>query len=158
MGAKVKGNLIALLAVFIIALAGSLVWSSSHYSGLYEAEKKRADDAEEVAKQRQDTINDMQVRQRDVAALDAKYTGELNNAQAIISQLQRDVTDGRKRLQLNATCKKQSATGTPSVGDATTARLNDTAERDYFTLRERISTITGQLGYLQQYIREQCLK
>ncbi|WP_181944300.1 lysis system i-spanin subunit Rz, partial [Klebsiella pneumoniae] len=30
------------------------------------------------------------------------------------------------------------------------------AERDYFTLRERIVTITGQVSYLQDYIRMQC--
>jgi len=33
--------------------------------------------AEGKAKEQQQTITDMQVRQRDVAALDAKYTGEL---------------------------------------------------------------------------------
>ncbi|MBA1413815.1 lysis protein, partial [Klebsiella pneumoniae] len=32
----------------------------------------------------------------------------------------------------------------------------DSAERDYFTLRERIVTITGQVSYLQDYIRMQC--
>ncbi|HAY8971316.1 TPA: hypothetical protein JN003_000508 [Shigella boydii] len=30
-------------------------------------------------------------------------------------------------------------------------------ERDYFTLRERIVTVTKQVGYLQEYIRTQCL-
>ncbi|EPE9327260.1 lysis system i-spanin subunit Rz, partial [Enterobacter asburiae] len=34
----------------------------------------------------------------------------------------------------------------------------DSAERDYFTLRERIVTVTKQVGYLQDYIRTQCLK
>ena len=37
-------------------------------------------------------------------------------------------------------------------------RLTDSAERDYFTLRERIVTVTKQVGYLQDYIKEQCLK
>jgi prophage endopeptidase len=32
------------------------------------------------------------------------------------------------------------------------------AERDYFNLRERIVTVTKQVGYLQDYIRTQCLK
>ncbi|WP_076723500.1 lysis system i-spanin subunit Rz, partial [Cronobacter sakazakii] len=30
--------------------------------------------------------------------------------------------------------------------------------RDYFTLRERIETVTKQVSYLQDYIRQQCLK
>ncbi|HBN5192205.1 TPA: lysis protein [Citrobacter freundii] len=42
--------------------------------------------------------------------------------------------------------------------DGNSPRLTDAAKRDYFTLRERISTITGQVSYLQDYIRQQCLK
>ncbi len=143
------------LAALLLVISVLVIWI---LLGKISAEKKRADDANLVATQRQQTIDDLQKRQRDVAALDAKYTGELADAQNKIDQLQSDVVAGRKRLQLNATCKKQSATGTSSMGDDATARLNDSAQRDYFTLRERITTITGQVKYLQQYIREQCLK
>jgi prophage endopeptidase len=48
--------------------------------GQISSEKKRADDATSLAKQRQETIDDITVRQRDVATLDAKYTGELADA------------------------------------------------------------------------------
>ncbi len=34
----------------------------------------------------------------------------------------------------------------------------DTAERDYFTLRERLVMMQAQLEGAQQYITEQCLK
>ncbi|EOC9243396.1 lysis system i-spanin subunit Rz [Enterobacter cloacae] len=44
------------------------------------------------------------------------------------------------------------------MGDASGPRLTDSAERDYFTLRERIVTVTKQVGYLQDYIHTQCLK
>nr|WP_243398835.1 lysis system i-spanin subunit Rz [Lelliottia amnigena] len=44
------------------------------------------------------------------------------------------------------------------MGDASGSRLTDAAERDYFTLRERIITVTKQVGYLQEYIKEQCIK
>ncbi|ELY3999444.1 lysis protein [Cronobacter sakazakii] len=105
-----------------------------------------------------DTIADMQTRQRDVAALDAKYTQELADAQSTITQLERDVATGKRRLQLNATCTANGTTGTGSLGDASTARLTDSAQRDYFTLRDRIETVTKQVNYLQDYIRQQCLK
>ncbi|EPP0955038.1 lysis protein [Cronobacter dublinensis] len=105
-----------------------------------------------------DTIKDMETRQRDVAALDAKYTQELADAQSTINQLERDVATGKRRLQLNATCTTNGTTGTGSLGDASTARLTDSAQRDYFTLRERIETVTKQVNYLQDYIRQQCLK
>ncbi len=121
-------------------------------------EKKRADDAEQNLKLATATINDMQVRQRDVAALDAKYTGELQDAKATIDQLERDVASGKRRLQLNARCTTNGATSTTSLDDGSTPRLTDSAERDYFTLRERIETITKQLTGLQEYVQTQCLK
>ncbi|ALB67494.1 lysis protein [Cronobacter dublinensis] len=105
-----------------------------------------------------DDIEDMQRRQRDVAALDAKYTKDLADAQKNIAQLERDVAAGRKRLQLNATCPANGASGTSDVGDAPTARLTNSAQRDYFTLRDGIETVTKQVNYLQDYIRQQCLK
>ncbi|WP_312740464.1 lysis protein [Cedecea neteri] len=103
-------------------------------------------------------IADMQVRQRDAAALDAKYTGELADAKRTIEDLQHDVASGKRRLQLNATCSKGKAATTGSLGDASTARPTNSAERDYFTLRKRIETVTKQVGYLQDYVKSQCLK
>ncbi|ABU76289.1 lysis protein [Cronobacter sakazakii] len=105
-----------------------------------------------------DDIEDMQRRQRDVATLDAKYTKDLADAQKNIAQLERDVAAGRKRLQLNATCSAQGAPGTTRVDDGASPRLTDAAERDYFTLMERIETVTRQLSGLQAYVREQCLR
>lgn len=127
--------------------------------GEVSKQSSRADKAASLAQQRQDTIDDMQIRQRDVAALDAKYTGELADAKATIEMLRDDVSAGRKRLQLNARCPSSDKTsGTPGVDDVGSARLTDVAQRDYFTLRERIGTATKQISGLQQYINEQCLR
>lgn len=112
--------------------------------------------ADNLATERQQTIDDMQVRQRDVAALDAKYTKELADAQATIDQLHDDVASGKRRLQLNATCQKRPAAGATSLDDAASARLTDAAQRDYFTLRSRIELAGKQIAGLQQYIKEQC--
>lgn len=54
------------------------------------------------------TISDMQKRQRDVAELDARYTKELADANATIESLRADVSAGRKRLQVAATCAKST--------------------------------------------------
>ncbi|MCI5256760.1 lysozyme [Escherichia coli] len=66
---------------------------------------------------------------------------------------------GRKRLRINATCSGtvREATGTSGVDNATGPRLADTAERDYFILRERLMTMQKQLEGAQDYIRTQCL-
>lgn len=125
---------------------------SMHYRDQYR-------DAAEQADALQATINYMQQRQQAAAALDAKYTQELKDAKLEIEQLRDDVADGRKRLQLNATCPPAPATSSTTGGThAASARPTDAAQRDYFTLRERISTATAQIAGLQQYIREQCLK
>ena len=58
-------------------------------------------------------ITDMQMRQRDVAALDAKYTKELADAKAENDALRDDVAAGRRRLHIKAVCQ--------SVREATTS-------------------------------------
>lgn len=145
------------LQLSVIALVAVLAFFANHYRDNAIAYKAQRDKATSELKLAKDTITDMQVRQRDVAALDAKYTGELANAQATIDQLERDVAAGKRRLQLNATCIKDGKASTSGVGDAASPRLTDSAQRDYFTLRERIALVMKQVGYLQDYIKDQCL-
>ena len=64
-------------------------------------------------------ITDMQMRQRDVAALRAKYTKELADAKAENDALRDDVAAGRRRLHIKAVCQ--------SVREATTASGVDNA-------------------------------
>ncbi|MCX0499720.1 lysis protein [Erwinia billingiae] len=131
--------------------------SANSYKASADKQKGLAVTAQNLADSRQETIDDMQRRQKSMAALDAKYTQELADAKATIDQLQRDVTAGKRRLQLNATCQN-GTTGTASVDDAASPRLTDTAQRDYFTLRERIEIARKQIAGLQQYIKDQDLK
>ena len=102
-------------------------------------------------------ITDMQIRQRDVAALDAKYLKELADAKAENDALRDDVAAGRRRLHIKAVCQSvREATTASGVDNAASPRLADTAERDYFTLRERLITMQKQLEGTQKYINEQC--
>lgn len=136
-----KAILILLLIIWVAA-AGKI---ADHYHDKY----KKASDDLELANA---TITDMQTRQRDVAALDAKYTKELADAQENINQLELDVTNGRKRLRLNATCKN-NATGTTGMDDASAAELTPDARQNYFHLREQLVTAEKQILGLQAYIR-----
>ena len=146
------------LPAVILAVIAVLSWKVNHYRDNAIAYKDQRDKATEKLSLANATIKDMQTRQRDVAALDAKYTGELADAKATIDQLERDVASGKRRLQLNARCPANGATSTSGMGDASSPRPTDSAERDYFTLRERIVTVTKQVGYLQEYVNTQCLK
>ena len=151
-------RLTAIISAVVICLIVSLGWLANRYHTNATEFKRQRDEKTKALNLASATITDMTTRQRDVAALDAKYTGELADAKATIDQLERDVASGKRRLQLNATCPTNGTTGTGGVGNASGPRLTDSAQRDYFTLRERIVTITGQVSYLQDYIRTQCLK
>ncbi|EMB4113226.1 lysis protein [Serratia nevei] len=142
------------LVAFLIV---SLGWAVNHYRDNATEYKRQRDQKTHALNLANATINDMATRQRDIAALDAKYTGELAGAKATIDQLERDVAIGKRRLQLNAKCPSNGETVTGGMGDASSPRLVDSAERDYFTLRERIDTVKNQVNYLQIYIKTQCM-
>ncbi|WP_105454661.1 lysis protein [Escherichia coli] len=151
------------LCVVIIVLAvgcGALWLATNHYRDNAIAYKAQRDDAKTKLSQANATITDMQQRQRDVAALDEKYTKELADARAENETLRADVAAGHRSLRINATCPGpvREATGTARVGNATGPQLADTVTRDYFTLRERLMTMQKQLEGAQEYIRTQCLK
>ncbi|HCA3752477.1 TPA: lysis protein [Klebsiella pneumoniae] len=150
-------RLIAVISVVLIFLIVSLGWLASHYHDSATEFKRQRDKVIGQLSLAKDTIADMQVRQRDVAALDAKYTKELADAKSQLDNLQRCVSSGKCGLRINAKCPANGATSAGGMGNASGPRLTDSAERDYFTLRERIFTVTKQVGYLQDYIRTQCL-
>ncbi|EAB9604919.1 lysis protein [Salmonella enterica] len=143
--------------VVLLIVAAVLAWTTDHYHGNAVKYKEQRDTATHKLALANATITDMMKRQRDVAALDARYTKELADANATIESLRADVSAGRKRLQVSATCAK-STTGTSGMGDGESPRLTADAELNYYRLRSGIDRITAQVNYLQEYIRAQCLK
>jgi len=136
-----------------------LLWLAAWFSyASYKDEKKRADGAEQSLSLAKATITDMQTRQRDVAALDAKYTKELADAQAENDRLRADVVAGKRRLQIAATCSRDETTGASGLVDGSSPRLTADAELNYWRLRDGIASVTKQLTGLQEYVRTQCLK
>ncbi len=149
----------AIIYALVICIIVCLSWAVNHYRDNAIAYKEQRDKKVSELKQASATIADMQQRQRDVAALDAKYSRELANAKAENETLRADVAAGRRRLHIKAVCQSvREATTASGVDNATSPRLADTAERDYFTLRERLMTMQMQLEGAQEYIRTQCIK
>ncbi|ELP4035220.1 lysis protein [Escherichia coli] len=140
----------AIISALVICIIVCLSLAVNHYRDNAMTYKEQRDKAAS-------TIADMQKRQRDVAELDARYTKELADANATIESLRADVSAGRKRLQVAATCAK-STTGASGMGDGESPRLTADAELNYYRLRSGIDRITAQVNYLQEYIRTQCLR
>ncbi|EEE6682726.1 lysis protein [Salmonella enterica] len=145
------------LQLSVTLLIAVLAWTTDHYRDNAIQYKSQRDTASHSLTLANETISDMEVRQRDVASLDAKYTKELADANATIESLRADVSAGRKRLQVAATCAK-STTGSSGMGDGESPRLTADAELNYYRLRSGIDRITAQVNYLQEYIRTQCVK
>ena len=78
----------------------------------------------------------MQMRQRDVAALDAKYTKELADAKAENDALRDDVAAGRRRLHIKAVCQSVREATASGVDNAASPDWQNTAERLFHPQRE----------------------
>ena len=138
----------------------ALGWAADHYYGKAVDWRDKYRTAYSTTQQQADTIATMNDRQQSLAALDVKHTKELADAKNQIRALERDVADGRKRLQLNARCPAMPAgkpSGTSGMDDGASPRLTDAAQRDYYTLLDRITDARRMISGMQDYIRTQCL-
>ena len=149
-----------IIFAFVVSVLGGIAWSASHYHDKYQAERLRADAAEQNLTLANSTIIDMQIRQRDVAALDSKYSKELANANDENAALQRKLDSGG-RVLVKGKCPVPSTTETASasgLGHDATVELSDVAGRNVLGIRSGIISDQTALRTLQEYIRTQCLR
>ena len=148
------------LQLLVVALIGVLAFFVNHYRDNAINYKGQRDKATENLRLANDTIKDMQTRQRDVAALDAKYTKELADANAENAALQRKLDRGG-RVLVKGRCPVPATTETASssgVGHDATVELSDVAGRNVLGVRSGIKQDQSALRALQEYINTQCLK
>ncbi|EAT6291543.1 lysis protein, partial [Salmonella enterica] len=126
--------------------------------------KYQRDTATHNLKLANETITDMTKRQRDVAALDAKYTKELADAQNRNTDLQRRLAAG-SRVRVEGRCTVPTTTtittttktaSTRRVGNAATVELSPGAGQNVLDIRAGIISDQEKLKYLQEYVRTQC--
>ncbi|EBL2576913.1 lysis protein [Salmonella enterica] len=152
-------RLTAIIIAVVVCIIVSLGWAVNHYRDNATEYKKQRDEKSRALNLANATITDMTTRQRDVAALDAKYTKELSDAKKTINDLRRDVDSGAKRLRLAATCPGVSkATSAPGMDDAGAPELTPDARRNYFDHRDGIETVNKMIHGMQEYINTQCLR
>lgn len=150
-------------AALVVALLGMVVvlaLSVNYYRDNAITYKDQRDKATEKLSLANNTIDDMKVRQRDVAALDAKYTKELADAKAENDALQRKLDNGGRvlvkgRCPVPASAETASAS---SMGHDATVELSDVAGRNVLGIRSGIKQDQSALRVLQEYINTQCLK
>ncbi|EAP0130798.1 lysis protein [Salmonella enterica] len=142
----------------VTLLIAVLAWTTDHYRDNAIQYKSQRDTAGHSLTLANETISDMEVRQRDVAALDAKYTKELADAQNRNTDLQRRLAAGG-RVRVEGRCTVPTTTKTAStrrVGNAATVELSPVAGQNVLDIRAGIISDQEKLKYLQEYIRTQC--
>lgn len=153
-------RLTAIIIAVVICLIVSLGWLASHYRDNAAELKRQRDKVTEQLSLANDTIADMQTRQRDIAALDAKYTKELADEKAKNDALQRKLDNGG-RVLVKGKCSVPSSAETSSasgMGNDATVELSPVAGRNVLGIRDGIIRDQTALRTLQEYIRTQCLR
>ena len=148
------------LQLIVVAVIGVLAFFVNRYRDNAIAYKDQRDKATKSVRMANDTIKDMQTRQRDVAALDAKYTKELADAKAENDALQRKLDNGG-RVLVKGKCPVSASTqtaGGAGMGDDATVELSAVAGRNVLGIRSGIVSDQTALRALQEYITTQCLK
>ncbi|EDU6202688.1 lysis protein [Salmonella enterica subsp. salamae] len=151
-----KTMFIGLLLVSLIVV-GRL---ANHYRNNAITYKEQRDTVTHKLTLANATITDMTKRQRDVAALDAKYTKELADAKAENDALRRKLDNGG-RVLVKGKCPVSSSAETSSasgMGNDATVELSPVAGRNVLGIRDGIISDQAALRTLQEYIRMQCLK
>lgn len=151
-----KTMFVGLLLVSLI-VAGRL---ANHYRNNAITYKDQRDTVTHKLTLANATITDMTKRQRDVAALDARYTKELADAKAENDALRRKLDNGG-RVLVKGKCPVPSSAETSSasgMGNDATVELSPVAGRNVLGIRDGIISDQTALRTLQEYIRTQCLK
>ena len=150
----------AIIIVVVVCIIVSLGWAVNHYRDNATEYKKQRDEKAQALNLANATITDMTTRQRDVAALDAKYTKDLADAKAENDALQRKLDNGG-RVLVKGKCPVPTSTETSrtsGMGNDATIELSPVAGRNVLGIRAGIISDQTSLRALQEYINTQCLK
>ncbi|HHZ7353655.1 TPA: lysis protein [Proteus mirabilis] len=88
-----------------------------------------------------------------LSELDKQHTKALTDAKNDISQLNDELRNHTKRVYIKADCPNPDnrTTATAGMGDASPARLTETAQQDYLRLLEMMAENKAQTEYLIDY-------
>ena len=144
----------AIISALVICIIVCLSWAVNHYRDNAITYKAQRDKNARELKLANAAITDMQMRQRDVAALDAKYTKELADAKAENDALRDDVAAGRRRLHIKQSVSQCVKPPPPPAWIMQPPPDWQTPLNGIISPSERLITMQKQLEGTQKYINE----
>ncbi|AQQ67477.1 hypothetical protein Mag101_07365 [Microbulbifer agarilyticus] len=150
-----------LVAFLALGLSFSAGWKVQGWRLTTEHEKYRRVQAEALNEAR-DLVDRLEsLHRHSLADIDARYTKEVEDAQAENERLRADLLRGAIRLSIPAKC---TASGMPSNTSATggtnaasRADVDERAAGEILALTERGDKAIRQLSGLQEYVRSVCI-
>ncbi|ADD56304.1 endopeptidase [Escherichia coli O55:H7 str. RM12579] len=153
-------RVLCVVIIVLLVACGALSLGLNHYRDNAITYKEQRDKKVSELELANATITDMQQRQRDVAALDARYSRELADAKAENDALRRKLDNGG-RVLVKGKCPVLSSaetSGASGMGNDATVELSPVAGRNVLGVRGGIIRDQTALRTLQEYIRTQCLR
>ena len=153
-------RVLCVVIIVLLVACGALSLGLNHYRDNAITYKEQRDKKVSELELANATITDMQQRQRDVAALDARYSRELADAKAENDALRRKLDNGG-RVLVKGKCPVLSSaetSGASGMGNDATVELSPVAGRNVLGIRDGIIRDQTALRTLQEYIRTQCLR
>lgn len=142
--------------VFFLCVFISIAGLSSYWRSNAIQYKTQRDELIQSLAQASTALNELQQRQRDIAALDARYTRELTNARLENDRLRDDVAAGRRQLRIKGTCKLSETTASSGMGNGSTIEVSGETGSTVFDIRSGIISDQQKLKFLQEYVKTQC--
>lgn len=150
-----------LITAASVAVVLVLAWCADHYHGKAESWRNTALSYQHLAGKQAATINDMALRQQQLAELDKTHTEALSAAESENDALRRQLAAGTRRMYVHAKCPVSGAgatADTSKMGDGAAVELATDSRQNILDIRAGIISDQAKVKYLQQYIIEQCLR
>lgn len=157
MSNTLKGLILTVVLLLVVSFLGFKRIESLNKANATITEKNKELQSEKEGLQSR--ITTIAYQQKSAAEIDAKYYQEMTDAKQKLSDLKLGIANGTIGLRVNASCEVPRTTESASsggVGDAGTCRLNDSAQQNYYAIREGAIQLTKQVKYLQAYITTEC--
>ena len=122
--------------------------------------KERADTATYIVQLSEQHRKKEHELAKNAEALDQKYTADLSAAERRSDELSDSLAAGPKRVFVRAKCPsgRPETSASSSVGDGGAAELAGATRQDYLRLVRGMAKQDAQVRYLQDYVKQQCLR
>lgn len=152
------------IAAVVLCLTGTawLGMTVMHYRHQADSRKKEVERLAEVSRQQASALETLQARQHTLAELDRHHTEKLNEAEDENHALRAELARGTRRMYLAGKCTrpggKDGHAASRSLGDDAAIGLPAETGQRILSVRQGIIRDRQKLIYLQDYIRNVCLK